>query len=254
MDSTHTTKTSVTLEIKGSRALITFSKTGGLNVLTSDVLRSLGAIVARLKNEPTVRTTTFRAEGKVFMAGADIKEIARLDAASARDYATVGQGIMSDLAALPSITVAAIHGAVLGAGLELALACDFRIAVKTAKLGLPEVSLGLIPPWGGINRLMKLVGSSRAKRLLLNPTSVSAADAHRWGLIDETVNSVEDLSTRLPRFCEAFYRASPGAVAGIKRASRDFDDLGAFLTCFEGREAREGMAAFIEKRPARWME
>lgn len=254
MDSTPTTNTRVSLEIKGSRALITFAKSGGLNVLTADVLRSLGAIIARLKNEPTVRTTTIRAEGKVFMAGSDIKEFARFNSDSAREYATAGQGIMADLAALPSITVAAIHGAVLGAGLELALACDFRIAVKTAKLGLPEVSLGLVPPWGGINRLMKLVGSSRAKRLLLDPTSISAEDGHRWGLIDETVNSLEDLHARLPRFCEAFYRASPGAVAGIKRASRDFDDLGAFLTCFEGREAREGMAAFIEKRPARWME
>jgi len=254
MASTPTTKTRVSLGFEGSRALITFERDEGLNVLTKDVLRSLGAIIARLKNEPSVRTTTIRAEGKVFIAGSNIREIASLNAETAREYATVGQGIMADLAALPSVTVAAIHGTVLGAGFELALACDFRIAVKTAKLGFPEVSLGLVPPWGGINRLMKLVGSARAKRLLLNPTSVSAEDGQQWGLVDETVNSVEDLDTRLPKFCEAFYRASPGAVASIKRASRDFDDLGAFVSCIEGRDAREGMAAFIEKRPARWME
>jgi len=254
MGSTGTNSTHVSLEIEGSRALITFESQDGLNVLTTNTLREFGAIVAQLKREPGVRTTTIRGSGKVFMAGSDVNEIAHFDKETARDYVTVGQGIIADLAALPSITVAAVHGAALGAGFELVLACDFRLAVKTAKLGLPEVSLGLIPPWGGINRLMKLVGSSRAKRLLLDPTSISAEDGHRAGLVDEVVNSAEDLRTRLPKFCEAFYRASPGAVARIKRATRDFDDLGAFLECFEGREAREGMAAFIEKRPARWME
>jgi enoyl-CoA hydratase len=254
MGSSNTNSTQVSLEIAGSRAQVTFETKEGLNVLSTDTLRTFGAVVARLKNEPTLRTTTIRAAGKVFMAGSDVKEIARFNTEAAREYATVGQGIMADLAALPCITVAAIHGVVLGAGLEIALACDFRIAVKTAKLGLPEVSLGLIPPWGGINRLMKLVGSSRAKRLLLDPTSVSAEQGIHWGLIDEVVNSAEDLNTRLPKFCEGFYRASPGAVAGIKRASRNFDDLEAFLECFDGRQAREGMAAFIEKRPARWME
>jgi enoyl-CoA hydratase len=254
MASTNTNSTQVTLEVNGSRAIITFDTDGGLNVLTTDALRKFGAIVSRLRTEPKIRTTTIRASGKVFMAGSDINEIARFNGDAAKDYAALGQAIMADLAALPSITVAAIHGAVLGAGLELVLACDFRIAVKSAKLGLPEVSLGLVPPWGGINRLNKLIGSSRAKRLLLDPTSVTAEDAHKWGLVDDIVNSLEDLRTRLPKFCESFYRASPGAVASVKKATRDFDDTGAFLDCFGGREAREGMAAFIEKRPAKWME
>lgn len=254
MDSSITSSTQVSLEIKGPRALVTFETQSGLNVLTTDTLRKLGAIVARLRTEHRVRTTTIRASGKVFMAGSDINELARFTKDAARDYATIGHGIIADLAALPSITIAAIHGTALGAGFEIALACDFRVAVKTAKLGFPEVSLGLVPPWGGINRLMKLIGSSRAKRLLLDPTSISAEDGLHWGLVDEVVNSLEDLRTRLPKFCETFYRASPGAAARIKRTSRDFNDLDAFVECFEGRQAREGMAAFIEKRPATWME
>jgi len=254
MGSTTTTNTQVSLDVDGSCAVITFKTEEGLNVLTTDALRKFGAIIARLKTDTTVRTTTICAEGKVFVAGSDINELARFKKEAAKEYAAVGQGIMSDLEALPSITIAAIHGAALGAGLELALACDFRIAVRTAKLGLPEVSLGLVPPWGGIRRIIKLMGSSRAKRLLLDPTSVSAEDAHRWGLVDDIVNSLEDLRVRLPKLCESFYRASPIAVACVKQATRDLDDVGAFIQCFDGHEAREGMAAFIEKRPARWME
>lgn len=247
-------KTQVRVKIDGAQATITFFTEEALNVLSPDVLHSFGAAVAKVRKDPNVRTTVIQAEGKVFLAGADVKVMANYSAEDARKYGSDGQGVFNDLAALPSITVAAINGAALGGGLELVLACDFRIAVKSAKLGLPETSLGLIPGWGGIPRLTKLVGPSRAKRLYLSSMPVSADDAVTFGLVDEVVNSVEDLAPRVAAFCKTFKRASPAAVALAKRASRDMDDLTAFADCFEKKDSREGIAAFLEKRPASWME
>jgi enoyl-CoA hydratase len=223
-------------------------------VLSPDVLHSFGAAVAKVKRDPHVRTTVIQAEGKVFLAGADVKVMANYGAEDAREYGAMGQGVLNDLAAIPSVSIVAINGAALGGGLELALACDFRVAVKSAKLGLPEVSLGLIPGWGGIIRLTKLIGPSRAKRLYLSGLPVSADDGYPFGLVDEVVNSVEDLGPRVAALCKSLRRASPAAVALAKRAARDMDDLRAFADCFHTTDCREGMAAFLEKRPASWME
>jgi len=246
--------TQVDLKAEGSHATITFRTDGGMNILSADVLHSFGAIVAKVKKDSQIRTAAVQAEGKVFIAGADIKEMANFTPDQARSYGELGQGILNDLAALPCITVAAIQGAALGGGMELALACDFRLAVKSAKLGFPEATLGLIPGWGGIVRLTKLVGPSHAKRLFLSTNPISGEDAVVRGLVDEVVNSPEDLSHRVVAFCKSFRRASPNSVALAKRASRDLDELSAFAECFAARDAREGMTAFVEKRPASWME
>lgn len=248
------TNEQVGLKIDGGHASIVFRSETGVNILTTETLHTLGAIVARLRKESTVRTASVQAEGKLFMAGADIKEMSGFTPDQARTYGELGQGVFNDLAALPCVTIAAIQGAALGGGLELALACDFRIAVKSAKLGCPEVALGLIPGWGGIARLTKLLGAVRAKRLFLSGNPISGEEAHHWGLVDEIVNSPEDLLHRIPVFCRAFKRASPSAVALAKRAVRDLDELSAFADCFAHKDSREGMTAFMEKRSAAWME
>ncbi len=248
------TSTQVHHRTEGSHSTIAFHTDGGVNILSANVLHSFGAMVAKIKKDPRIRTTSIQAEGKVFMAGADIKEMADFTPEQARTYGELGLGIMNDLASLPCITVAAIQGAALGGGLELALACDFRLAVKSAKLGCPEVSLGLIPGWGGIARLTKLLGPARAKRLFLGGNPISGEDALAWGLVDEVVNSPEDLNHRVAAFCKTFRRASPAATALAKRAARDFDELSAFAECFSTTDAQEGMAAFVEKRAATWME
>ena len=248
------TKTQVQTNIDGSHATITFVTEEGLNVLSTDGLYALGAAIAKVRKDPLVRITVLQAKGKVFVAGADIKEMSGFKPDQAHEYATLGQSVMNDLASLPSITIAAMQGAALGGGLEVALACDFRIAVKSAKLGLPEVTLGLIPGWGGVVRLTQLIGSARAKRMYLSANPVSGEDALGSGLVDEIVNSPEDMSSRIAAFCKSFQRASPAAVALAKRAARDHDETGAFVECFRNKDSREGMAAFAEKRPARWME
>ncbi len=245
-------ETKVRLHIDGSHASVTFESPGAINVLSSAVLRTIGAEVGRIGNDRDIRTTVFQAEGKVFLAGADIKEMSEFVSDRAHDYAVLGQGVFDDIASMPCVTVAVINGATMGGGLELALACDFRIAVKSAKLGLPEVTLGLIPGWGGIGRLTKLVGPSRAKRLFLSGAAVSAEEGSHWGLVDEVVNSPEDLRSRVTAFCKGFHKASPAAVRLAKRTARDGDDTRAFADCFHEHDSREGMAAFLEKRPASW--
>jgi enoyl-CoA hydratase len=246
-------KTNVSLTSDGSLARITLSAESAVNVLSSEVLHSLGAVLARVAGDPKIRTLVVAAEGKVFVAGADIKEMVGFTAAQAQEYGQLGQDVFHDLELLPCVTIAAINGAALGGGLELALACDFRIAVKTAKLGLPEASLGLIPGWGGIGRLSRLVGHARAKRMFLTATPISAEVGHEIGLVNEIVNHAEELDSRVAAFCKSFERSAPSAIALAKRASRDCDDLAAFADCFRTTESREGMAAFLEKRSAAWM-
>ena len=133
-----------------------------MNILSPNVMHTLGAAIAKVKKQAGLRTVVVQAEGKAFLAGSDVQEVAKYGPDEALEYSSLGQGVLNDLAALPLITVAAINGAALGGGLEVALACDFRVAVKWAKLGLPETSLGLTPAWGGILRLTKLLGPSRA--------------------------------------------------------------------------------------------
>ena len=247
-------KTLVSLEVRGPHAVITFASEEAVNILTHDVIHSFGAVVAQIRKDSSVRTTSIHAEGKVFLAGADIRSMTDFTPDQAREYAELGQGVLNDLEALPCVTVAAINGAAMGGGLEFALACDFRIAVKHARLGQPEVTLGLIPGWGGIQRMAKLVGPARAKRFFLSGHPVSAEEAHHFGLVDETVNSAEDLVHRVNVFCKSFGKSSPTAVALAKRAFRDHDDLQAFSECFQTRDSREGMRAFLEKRPTSWSE
>ncbi len=246
--------TQVSLAVEGTHASITFSTEEGVNILSSSVIEQFRKVTAQLREKTDVRTTVVRATGKVFLAGADIKEMSSFTHDQALDYGRLGQTAFNELESLPCITVAAINGAAMGGGFELALACDFRIAVKSAKLGLPETSLGLIPGWGGIARLTKLIGPSRAKKLFLAALPVSAEDGLPFGLVDEVVNSAEDVESRVLPFCKSFKRGSPAAVALAKQAALDGDALAAFASCFETDDKTEGIAAFVGKRPASWME
>ncbi|MHC4697299.1 MAG: enoyl-CoA hydratase/isomerase family protein [Planctomycetota bacterium] len=247
-------KTQVRADIAGSHATITLTTEGSVNVASTDVLHSLREAIAKVAQASAVRTTVVTGEGKVFLAGADIKEMVAFSPEDARAYGSLGQAVLNELEALQSITVAAINGAALGGGLELALACDFRIAVKSAKIGLPETSIGVIPGWNGIPRLTALVGLSRAKKMYFGALPVSAEDGLAFGLVDQIVNSVEDLAPRVAAFCKSFKRGAPAAVALAKQALRSGDDLSAFADCFATNDQTEGMAAFVEKRTASWME
>jgi enoyl-CoA hydratase len=246
--------TEVTTAIDGTRASITLATDSGINVLSTTVLRQLQAAIDKVAAVKSVRITTLRAEGKVFVAGADIKEMADYTSDNAREYGQLGHEVFHALEDLPCITIAVINGAALGGGFELALACDFRIAVAAAKVGLPETSLGLIPGWGGITRAAKLIGPSAAKKLVFSATPITAQAAHTLGLIDECVSSLDQLDHKIDEWSTKFNRGAPEAIALAKRAFIDGDDITAFAYCFDTPGAREGMTAFLEKRPANWME
>ncbi len=247
-------RTQIRTDIDGSIATITLHTAEGINVMSADVLRDLQKEVKTVAGAHGVRATILTGEGKVFAAGADIKAMASFNADQAAAYGKLGQEVLNDIESLPSITVAALNGAALGGGMETALACDFRIAVKSAKIGLPETSLGLVPGWAGIPRMTKLIGAARAKKLYLSALPISAEDGVPLGLIDEVVNGAEDLMPRVTAFCQTFKRGAPQAIALAKRAWRTGDDIAAFAECFGTSDAKEGIAAFLEKRPASWME
>lgn len=246
--------TEVKVAVDGCRASLTFTNESGLNVSSRETLARLAHGVETLAGNPAVRLTVVRADGKVFLAGADIKEMSGFDADRAREFSVFGNRTMDSLALLPSITVAAIQGAALGGGCEIALACDFRIAVKRAKIGLPETTLGLIPGWGGTKRASRLLGPTRARRLIFGGGVLSADDALQIGLIDEVVSDAADLGPAIERLFESMHRGGPRAIAMVKRALATGDEPAAFAECFAGSESGEGIAAFMEKRPATWME
>ena len=246
--------TQIALRVDGNRAAVTFHTEGGINVMSLSVLERLGEVVEALGRRDEVRLCVLKAAGKVFIAGANIKEMAGFTPEDGKHLSTRGNEVMNTLEALPLVTVAAINGAALGGGCEIALACDFRIAVSSAKLGLPETNLGLIPGWGGIGRMARLLGPTAVKRLVFGGVPVSAEEAVGCGLVDQVVASPEALDQAVETLFKGLVRGGPRAIGLAKRVLLGGDEPEAFRECFTGTESREGMGAFVEKRPAAWME
>jgi len=246
-------QTTVQLHIDGCVARATFATEGGLNVLASAVLDRVYAVADEVRKNANVRVLVLAATGKVFVAGADIKELAGLDPAGAKAVAERGNRAFDALADLPCVTIARLHGAALGGGFEVALACDFRFAVKNAKIGLPESSLGLIPGWRGITRVQALAGAQAARQLTFSAAPIAAAEGLPLGLIDGVADDEAGLDALIAERIAALRRGSPNAIAQIKRALATGNDVQAFADCFAHADAKEGMSAFVEKRPANWM-
>jgi enoyl-CoA hydratase len=221
-----------------------------VNAITAEVAAGVGRMLVALPAGTRVAVLRGRGE-KGFSAGADLKA---LDGSGAPP---VGIQPLCDLIeSLPIPVVAAIHGHCLGGGLELALACDLRIADPSASLALPEVRLGLIPGGGGTQRAPRLIGPGRAAWLLMSGERLSAAEAAEWGLVEFMV---EELEAGIARVAGAIASQSPNAVRELKlllRTTREVRDdgaeLGAFARCVHSAEGAEGVAAFLEKRSPSW--
>lgn len=245
--------TTANVTIEGRLATITISTPEGMNVMSTGAIKRLGHAVETVADASDVRFTVIRAEGRVFVAGADIKEMSDYHSQEAGTFGELGSSVCDAIETLPSITLAVLQGAALGGGCEIALACDFRIATTKVKIGLPETTLGLIPGWGGIPRAVRLLGETTAKRLIFSGTVISAEEAKSIGLLDEVVPDADALQDAISKQRAYFSKGSPAAVALVKRALRDGKDVSAFADCFAGPESREGMTAFIEKREPAWM-
>jgi enoyl-CoA hydratase len=241
-------------------AIVTFNRPGVLNVLNQATMEELSAVVDELGNDTDVHCTILTGAGeKAFVAGADINELRAIASAiDGADFAARGQGILFKIENLDKPVIAAINGYALGGGCELAMACDIRIAADSAKLGQPEINLGIIPGYGGTQRLPRLVGKGRAKWLILTGDVISAQEALRIGLVDflvpaaELMNAAKDLAHRIAS-------KAPLALAWAKRSINVGSETDLVTACaYEasqfglicGTEDRaEGTTAFLEKRP-----
>jgi enoyl-CoA hydratase/carnithine racemase len=233
-----------------------------VNALSTVLLGDLDRSVRELAADPKVRAVVLTGEGQYFSAGADVKEMATLDLSSAPDIARKGLAVYGRLAALPAPVIAAINGLALGGGLELALACDLRLAGESAKLGAPEVTLGLIPAYGGTQRLPRLVGVAKAKELIFTGAMISAAEALRIGLVNKTVPAGQELRAARD-LAHTIAQRAPKAVQAAKRAIAEGlemplalgieNETKLFATeVLPSEDLGEGIAAFVERRPPKF--
>ena len=243
-------------EVSDGIGWVTFTRPKALNALAGDVLTEIAEVSQVIAEDPEVKVAVFTGEGKAFVAGADISEINALkDVFIGREYSLGGQEVMNHIAALPVPTIAAINGYALGGGLELALACDLRVAAKGAKLGLPEVGLGLIPGFGGTQRLPRLIGAGRAFDLILTGRHVGAEEALHLGLVNRVADDALEAARHL---VSQIMKNSPVALALAKEAVARGSDVplpealeieaDLFGMACTTHDMREGTSAFLEKR------
>jgi enoyl-CoA hydratase len=249
-------------EVKDQIATVTLNRPEVLHALNARVFNELEQTFMTLTADVNVRVILLTGSGeKAFAAGADINEIARLDVATGEAKARRGQEVFRMIETCGKPVIACINGFALGGGCELALACTIRLASETARLGQPEVKLGLIPGYGGTQRLPRLVGQSTALKLLLTGEIIGASEALRMGLVDEVV-APHQLMERAQEIAKTIVSMAPLAVAGCLEAVRWGGELGLVAAtdveaeifgrlCGTGDKA-EGTKAFLEKRPANW--
>ncbi|MGA9638128.1 enoyl-CoA hydratase/isomerase family protein [Flavobacterium sp.] len=243
-----------------SIASLTINRPSKLNALNKETIQELHLAFLALENNPEIRVILLTGSGeKAFVAGADISEFADFSVEEGAKLAAQGQdSLFNFVENLRTPVIAAINGFALGGGLELAMACHFRIASDNAKMGLPEVTLGLIPGYGGTQRLPQLVGKGRAMEMILTAGMIPADEAHRIGLVNHIVPQNE-----LIPFCEsiaqkiiqnaplAISKAINAINANFKEGVNGFDtEIKSFGKCFGTNDFKEGTTAFLEKRKA----
>lgn len=243
-------------------ALVTLNRLKALNALNTDLLRELDDVLTRLDTQREVRVVILTGSGeKAFAAGADIAAMRGMTPEEARQFSTYGQAVMARIAGMRAVVIAAVNGYSLGGGCELAMACDIRIASTRAKFGIPEVTLGVIPGFGGTQRLSRLIGVGRALEMMATGRQITAEEAMRMGLVNHVTEPGELLEV-----CEAMARKisanSTRAIALGKQsiyAGSEMDlnrglahEAGLFALTFAAPDQREGMDAFLEKRKAKF--
>lgn len=246
----------ISIEEKDTLARITIERPQALNALNAKTIAELSQALTLLEEKPTCRVLIITGSGeKSFVAGADIKEFAEYGAKEASAMAQRGQEtLFNKIENLKKPVIAAINGFALGGGLELAMACHIRYASANAKLGLPEVTLGLIPGYGGTQRLPKLIGKGRANELIFSAKMIDAEKAKEYGLVNE-VFPIESLLEKTEELALVISKNSPMAIEkaietiNLCDTPQGFDrEIAAFGELFEMDDKKEGVTAFLEKR------
>ena len=233
-----------------------------VNALSTAVLSELDRRVTEIEADPRVRAVVLTGDGQYFSAGADLKEMATLDLATAPAVVRRGHTLFGRIANLRPPVIAAINGLALGGGLELALSCDLRIAGESAKLGAPEVNYGLMPAYGGTQRLPRLIGIPKAKELIFTGAMISAAEALKIGLVNKSVPAGQELRAARD-WAHTIGQRAPKAVQAAKRAMTDglarplAEGIELETHLFEtevlpSRDLAEGILAFAERRPPKF--
>jgi enoyl-CoA hydratase len=247
--------------VEGPVAIVSMKAERQLNTLNETVLRQLTETIAELSERRDVRVIVLRADGRAFAAGGDIAAMEHMSALEAQELSEAGQLVFKQIERIPQPTIALVHGFALGGGLELAMACDVRLAAEGTKFGQPEVTLGIIPGFGGTQRLPRIVGQGRALWILLSGQFIDAAEAYRIGLVTEVVPA-ESLDRRGRDVAEYLATLAPHALRMVKQAVYEGGELDLakglameaelFGQCFATEDQRAGMRAFLEKRKAKY--
>ena len=238
--------------------VITINRPDKLNALNREIISELHAVLESNKYNPHIRCIVITGSGtKAFVAGADIAEFANFDVAGGTELSKKGhQQVFSYIEQYPKPIIAAINGFALGGGLELALSCHMRIVSETAKVGLPEVSLGLIPGYGGTQRLAQLIGKGKATEMICTGTPINAQTALQWGIANDVV-APERLMEAAMELAERISKNSPRAIAHalqVIQAGHGASEAGLaaeiehFGACFSSSDFKEGVDAFLSKR------
>ncbi len=250
------------LERDGAVAILTFNRPKVLNALNAATLAELETALRALQSDDDVRAIVLTGSGeKAFVAGADINELAVLTPAQGKEHARHGQRVFDLIEQLGKPVIAAINGFALGGGCELAMACTLRVAADTARLGQPEINLGIIPGYAGSQRLPRLVGKGRALEILLTGDMVSAQRAYEIGLVNQVVTAAE-LMAAAKKLAAALAGKAPIATRYIIEAvnhgldmplaQAQFFETALFGAIASTEDTREGTSAFLEKRKATW--
>ena len=239
---------------------ITINRPDKLNALNQKTIKELRLALIAANKDKAIKVIIITGSGeKAFVAGADIREFANYSVAEGTQLAANGQNDLFDfIEQLPTPVIAAVNGFALGGGLELAMACHFRIAAETAKMGLPEVSLGVIPGYGGTQRLPQLIGKGRAMELIMTAGMIDASKALNWGLVNHIVPQGQLLETCYSVAEKITKNSSVAIAAAIRAVNAGFTDgvngyqteITEFGTCFGTKDFAEGTTAFLEKRRA----
>jgi enoyl-CoA hydratase len=253
----------VRVETSEAIRTVTVDRPEKLNALNTEVMRQLEGAVTAASTDASLRCLIVTGAGeKAFIAGADIGELAKLTPIEGREHARRGQAVLDAIEGLPIPSIAAINGFAYGGGLELAMACTMRVVAENAKMGLPETSLGILPGYGGTQRLARLVGKAKAYELILTAEKgITAAEAQRIGLVNRVVpagsahGAAVEIAKKIaavgPTACRFAMEAIRRGVEMPLAEGLNFEAT-LFGLCAATEDMREGMTAFLEKRPARF--
>ena len=246
---------------KGRLAYVTINRPAALNALNDIVIGELQDCFEKINSNAAIGCVILTGTGRSFVAGADIGTMRDLACLDGREFTMSGQRLMDYIENIHQPVIAAVNGFALGGGCELAMACDIRIASEKAKFGQPEVNLGIIPGFGGTQRLPRLIGKGMAKYLIMTAEHISAEEALRIGLVQKVV-APEALMEEAERVANLILSKAPVAIQMSKCAINVAEDTDmrsgvayeaeAYTTCFQAADRVEGMSAFLEKRDAKF--